>query len=106
MHYDPSGFGILSRILTSALEEISRQQLVALAVQGEATLKRRCPKADVIVARVASAEKARSEEKAMHSCKPGAPRPCDEAPAGPGGAASLDPEPDQVRRFDRHEARA
>ena len=34
----------------------------------------------------------------MHSCKPGAPRPCDEALVGTGGAASLDPKPDQARK--------
>ena len=70
VHYDPSGSGILARISKSALEEIPKHRLIALAVQGEAKLMRRGSKADAIVALVAAAKKAWSCEKVLDTRKP------------------------------------
>ena len=96
VHHDPSGSGILAKILSSALEEVSKQQLIALAVQGEAKLKRRCPTADAIVAIVVAAENAWSGEKALHNRRPESRGLYYRALVG-GGTASPPMNPDKVR---------
>ena len=68
VHYDPRGSGILARVLTSALEEVPKQQLIALAVHGGVILRRRGPKAEAITALVVAAEKAWNCEKGYEAC--------------------------------------
>ena len=63
VHYDPRGSGILARILTSALEEVPKQQLIALAVQGGVACKRKKPKEDIADALGSAAEETWSRER-------------------------------------------